>query len=91
MTGEFAFHLAQNARKRCKFVHGRERHCIASGLCPQTQNGACDDPEGAFRTDEELFQIVASVVLDEAIERSENGAVGENRPRGPAPCSRVMP
>ena len=45
----------------------------------QPEHGAGDDAKGSFRADEQLLQIVAGIVLQHAVHRRDDGAVGQDR------------
>jgi len=40
---------------------------------------AGDDAQGALGADEQVLEVVAGVVLDQAVERRDDGAVGHDR------------
>ena len=69
---EQVLHRAEAVQREHRRV-GRLRRAL------QLQHGAGDDPQRAFGADEQVFQVIGGVVLDQGVERADHRAVGQHR------------
>ncbi len=73
--------LAEPCKKRDDLGRPRSTHeGSGAGFRPgeELQHGACDNAERAFRTDEEMLQVIASIVLPQPGKAVPDRAIGQH-------------
>ncbi len=75
---EGRIHRVQKAAEVLEAVDGDQGCVTTARRRPETQDGPSHDTQRAFRTDEQLLEVIAGVVLDHVFHRGNDGAVGEH-------------
>ena len=73
-----ALHALQHRQGLVKTGHGHQSSRLGLGHGAQAQQHARDDAQRAFRTDKELLEVVARVVLDHRAQHGQHRAVGQH-------------
>ena len=74
-----AVHMSQKAGEMVKVVQPDKGHVAGYRLLPQSQHQPRDDSQGSLGTHEQLFQVIARVVLDQVIQRGHHRAIRQHR------------
>ena len=70
--------LAQQGSHFREAGHGQQRAVVAAGTALQPQHDPGDDAERALGAHEQVFQVIAGVVLDHLVQAREHRAVGQH-------------
>ena len=59
-------------------AEGNVRGVFAEWYILQFEHGSCDDTKGAFRTNEQVFEIVTRVVFQQMVHGANDGTIGQD-------------
>ncbi|KQY26475.1 hypothetical protein ASD38_19730 [Caulobacter sp. Root487D2Y] len=77
-AAEISLQTPQQLRQRRKALDADDGGVLADRRGAQAQHRAGDHPQGAFRADEQLLEVVAGVVLDQRAHGLDHRPVGEH-------------
>ena len=75
---EMLLHALQHSQRFVKARHGSQCRHLGTRLRTQAQQHARNHPQRAFRTDEEVLEVIARVVLDHGAQHGQHRAVGQH-------------